>query len=263
MRLVLLPLVLQSTLAAVIDVTPSDDLNAVLAGAGAGDELVLANGTYTPAAEQYDAIVIWQSVSIRARYPGQVVIDGRAMRRVIVQTREFNGSLSLHGLNITGGSTGWSGGGMALTGGKVIVDDCNFYENEAEFGGGVSVENGEATFSRCSFDSNIAFAGEAGGGGLLINGGAVDLDSCRVRANSAHDGGGLYVESGTVIVANTTISDNAAVGGSGGGVFLSHAFGPVPDAVRIDSRSTVQRNAPDDCYGFKSPACGRPRGEGP
>ena len=86
----------------VINVDPSGDLVAALASASPGDELVLADGTYTPAADGINALIIDKDITIRAQNTGGAVLDGQNSRRVI---KIVGGSVTLSGLSITKGST--------------------------------------------------------------------------------------------------------------------------------------------------------------
>ena len=89
-----------------ITVTPSDNLQTVLNNANAGDEIVLADGTYTgsgTSASGSNMIYINKAITIRAENPGQVVLDGQNARRVLFIA---SGTVVLNGLNITRGSAG-------------------------------------------------------------------------------------------------------------------------------------------------------------
>ena len=85
----------------VVNVGPTDDLVSVLAAASAGDEIVLADGTYTPTADGENALVINKDITIRAQNHGQAVLDGQDSRRVI---KIESGTVALEGLTITRGS---------------------------------------------------------------------------------------------------------------------------------------------------------------
>ena len=74
-------------------------LQAALNTASAGDELVLADGTYTGSGS--NVLDIGKNITIRALNPGQAILDGENTRRVIFITI---GTVALNGLNITKGS---------------------------------------------------------------------------------------------------------------------------------------------------------------
>ena len=74
----------------------SNTLQAAVDHASDGDELVLANGTYTGPGNQ--VVSIGKDVVIRALHPGQVVLDGEKTRSVVYI---YNGTVVLWGLQIT------------------------------------------------------------------------------------------------------------------------------------------------------------------
>ena len=74
-------------------------LQAALNTAYAGDELVLADGTYTGNGSNH-VLEIGKNITIRALNPGQAVLDGENARRVIYIS---SGTVALNGLNITKG----------------------------------------------------------------------------------------------------------------------------------------------------------------
>ena len=81
-----------------------DTLQAALTAASPGDELVLADGTYTGnggnAGSADNVLVINKDITIRAQNAGQAVLDGQGTRRVLYV---WSGTVSLEGLNITNG----------------------------------------------------------------------------------------------------------------------------------------------------------------
>ena len=96
----------------VINVAPGVNLQTVVDGASAGDEIVLADGTYTGAGttstdntlvdsgSTNNMIHINKDITIRALNTGQAVLDGQNSRRVVYVA---GGTVALQGLSITGG----------------------------------------------------------------------------------------------------------------------------------------------------------------
>lgn len=82
-------------------------LQAALAAALPGHELVLADGTYTGdggnAGGADNVLVINKDITIRAQNAGQAVLDGQGTRRVLYVE---SGTVSLEGLDITNGNSG-------------------------------------------------------------------------------------------------------------------------------------------------------------
>ena len=86
---------------AVINVQPgSGTLQAAHDAASDGDELVLADGTYTSSGG--NVLEISKSITIRALSPRGAILDGQNARRVV---RITSGTVVLEGLDITGGRT--------------------------------------------------------------------------------------------------------------------------------------------------------------
>ena len=83
---------------ATVNVSPSDNLQTKLTNAGAGDTLVLADGTYRGSGS--NVLEISKDITIRAQNSGQAIVDGENTRRVIYIT---SGTVTLEGLKITRG----------------------------------------------------------------------------------------------------------------------------------------------------------------
>jgi nitrous oxidase accessory protein NosD len=73
-----------------------DTLQTALNLANSGDQLVLADGTYTGSGG--DVLKMDKSITIRAQNAGQAVLDGESARRVVDITM---GTINIQGLNIT------------------------------------------------------------------------------------------------------------------------------------------------------------------
>ena len=102
--------------AVVINVQPGvDTLWQALDAANAGDELVLADGTYTA-----QNVIVGKPMTIRELNAHGAILDGQGTSRVVsIQTPEPFGPVVLDGLNITGGSDGFEdgsarGGGVGI-----------------------------------------------------------------------------------------------------------------------------------------------------
>ena len=94
-----------------INLSPGANLQTALNNANAGDELVLADGTYTGVGTSSDAtgsgtsvssnmLYINKDITIRALNAGQAVLDGENARRVMYI---LSGTVVLDGLKITRG----------------------------------------------------------------------------------------------------------------------------------------------------------------
>jgi hypothetical protein len=100
-----------------------------------------------------------RAMTIEAQVPGSVVFDGNGERRVFYI--QSGGMVTLIGLNITGGHTTNSGGGVFVESGRDTTahfEGCNIHDNRAVYGGGVSVQSyGEANFQGCNIHDNTAY----------------------------------------------------------------------------------------------------------
>lgn len=211
---------------AVIHLTPADDLVAALTNATAGDELVLADGTYKPSA----TLDINKDITIRAMNEGRAVIDGQNARRVLLLQ---GGVVHLDGLNITGGHVNGFGAGVYFRKGTATLNACSIFANSATYGGGVGVGGGYVKMFQETTIHNNSVDTSGMGGGLYVFGYSTAFDTvtftrCDIHSNTAHLGGGVgfYEE----IVTDDTVS--------------------------------IHGNSPDDCDGEAATpaACGRDTG---
>lgn len=118
-----------------------------------------------------------------------------------------------------------NGGGLALHStsdlGETIIENCEFFGNEANNGGGL-YDNGDSQYSHCHIHDNFA---RQDGGGVFVSGNNDNKDSeflhCIVNNNMAqNNGGGLFAKDNSLctfwscLICNNTAQD-------GGGVVMS------------------------------------------
>jgi len=196
---------------------------------------------------------------------GGVLIEGSGIEVVFTNCDIYNNTADSYygggGVYIEGGdatfttcniyeNTASYGGGVYVYSGTVTFTDCDIYENKAAFGGGVCISGAEVTFTNCNIYSNTATAYS---GGVHINDGTFTFTNCNIYQNTAtYDGGGVHINDGTTNFTNCSITSNTA-GGHGGGIYLDK---DAPQPPKLDSKSILKSNTPDNCYGFwSSPAC--------
>jgi len=223
----------------VINVAFGENLQTVHDGASSGDELVLADGTYTGSGTKM--LQINKDITIRAANSLMAILDGQDARRVISIT---SGTVFLDGLRIINGAQVGSsgddrkGGGMFINGGTVTVQNTHISDSSARFGGGVNCNGGTASFtdveiynnrggtdsssydsgggvdSKCTltmtrakiYNNNCECSTHCSGGGLFKGGGVMDLYSIELYGNTATmsstDGtpNGLYQYSGVATI---------------------------------------------------------------
>ncbi|MCF7840960.1 MAG: right-handed parallel beta-helix repeat-containing protein [Candidatus Marinimicrobia bacterium] len=90
--------------------------------------------------------------------------------------------------------------------------NCDFRENEGEFGGAFASFGGAPILIGCQFYDNIAREKYPAGGALHIRGGSVVLENCDFRRNEASlQGGAIYGDGATLVAENCTFYDNNVV----------------------------------------------------
>jgi alpha-tubulin suppressor-like RCC1 family protein len=178
--------------------------------AAAGDEVVVAAGTYTLTAP----IQIAKGITVRSASGAAVTtVDGNNATRCFAVS---HADAIVDGFTITHGRDANFGGGVAFgdlyspaAGG--LVRNCIIKNNDGgQYGGGVWI-NGAGTLRNCLIVNNQASI-NYGGGVALWKGGVVE--NCTVSGNQAFRGGGLMAISDsngtTPVIRNTIIYGNSA-----------------------------------------------------
>ncbi|MDR3051222.1 MAG: hypothetical protein LBU67_05820 [Oscillospiraceae bacterium] len=124
--------------------------------------------------------------------------------------------------------------------------------NTANYGGGVYNQNGRFFMNGGDISGNTA---SAWGGGVFNFGGTFAMAGGAITGNSAGtDGGGIYQTANTAlnITGNSEITNNAALGGSGGGIWIAYAnlanlnIGPNVTFAGNSASAAYDRNPIDD-----------------
>ncbi|MEA2076806.1 MAG: DUF1565 domain-containing protein [Candidatus Marinimicrobia bacterium] len=195
-------------------------LQNALASAQSGDEIWVAQGTYTPGINRGDSFILKEGVKLYGGFyggesslqdrdvhsnksilSGDIGISGNSSDNVY-HVISYSGTLTntsvVDGFIIRDGNAddGNGGGGLLLkNGAEPIFKNCHFYLNQSSDGGGaVSLENG-ASFRNCLFESNSAGMGAAIFS--LENRaqiGEASFDLCTFVGNISVDGSAFYFE---------------------------------------------------------------------
>ena len=197
-------------------------IQAAVDSAEAGDEVLLAPGTYTWTSQGglptlATMIQIDKPITLRGEAGASAtVLDAERRARVVT----CGVPVTVRGLTIRGGQSpmGIGGGGINMTGG--LLEDCKITDNRTTFitgGGGVAMSNG--VVQDCEISGNQTGLDGRGGGAALYR---VQLIRCLVRENIAvgdPGGSGGGVVSSDSKIMDCRFEDNEAGGpfGSSGG----------------------------------------------
>jgi hypothetical protein len=223
---------------------PADhaDITTALGVAVAGDEVVVAAGTYL----EHD-LILPSGVVLRGATgdPADVIINGQRAGRCVYGENLDTGT-RLESLTLYNGLPAWGstphnswGAGLMVDGGSLTVENCVFSENETAIGGGAFVfGTGSPSFIDCVFDNNSATESS----GLFVGSvGDLVVKRCEFRnGNRCMYGGGLSISnSGQALIEDCTIEDNEVLE-TGGGV---EVFGYTTYATL--RRCVIRRNHSD------------------
>ncbi len=182
-----------------------------------GDEVVVADGTYTGDGNR-DLDFAGRLITVRsANGPDHCIIDPQGSG--IDPHRGFyfhNGETDeaeVQGFTITGGNH-FSGGGIYNVNSSPTVRNCIFSGNFARYTGGGMHTVGAPTVIGCTFTGNVASIG----GGIYSSFGSLTITNCVVSQNSAESGGGMMFNRSNPTVTNCSITGNSSQNYAGGGV---------------------------------------------
>jgi hypothetical protein len=155
-----------------------------------------------------------------------------------------NSSPTLANCIITGNATydGGSGGGVYCHLGNATLTNCTISGNTSEAGGGVACGSSAPMLSHCTISGN--YAGYAGGGVYCAHS-SPTLTNCVISGNYAGEGGGVACNySSDPALSNCTISGNA-VDHSGAGLYCSQSDPALTNCI-------VWSNASESIYVLSS-----------
>ena len=204
-----------SVLADIINV-PADQptIQAGIDAAVDGDEVVVADGTYTGPGNKildfHDKAITLRSETgnrdaciIDCEDDGRFASFGAGDTAVVQSITVMRGSAG-----------GGSGGAVFLFGGSPSFIDCVFEDCDAgTHGGALYVINGTATVEGCLFDLNTA---GSRGGAFYASGSSVALVDTELDGNQSERGGGVYISGGQTTVSGCSFTGNSATLGGGG-----------------------------------------------
>lgn len=205
----------------------SATIQAAINAAVAGDEIIVAPGTYHEAID-----FIGKAVTLRSSDgPKLTILDGTGLQTSVVQAVSKEGvGTRLQGFTITGGAGVVGSGGGRFGGGlyhqsEMIVVDCVFADNMLSSpwfsAGGAVYGGGSAMFIACSFIHN--------GGGAVFNGYDHPMFvDCEFRDNPE---GGMANLASSPTRINCRFENNTSI--AGGAVYNSTVlYTPEPQYIR-------------------------------
>jgi len=219
-----------------------------LAAAGAGDEVRVAEGTYTPGPGGRSAsFALTGGVRVKGGYAGNGHPDPGA-RDVSAYPTVLSGDLNgddlwgilnrgdnsyhvvtssasspapvLDGFTLAAGQADGPyphqyGGGLFVTGGHPVLIDCTLRGNAAVFGGALACLGGAASLGNCTIGGNRALLL---GGGAYMQDGDLSLVNALVVGNSAGladtmGSSAVYAVNGSLSLEDCTVADNMGIQG--------------------------------------------------
>ncbi|QDV05059.1 hypothetical protein Poly30_05540 [Planctomycetes bacterium Poly30] len=169
---------------------------------------------------------------------------------VTVQLSEFRDNVA----TAEGGGL-WNSGVGTMTISDTLVSGNIASGNDADQGGGGLFNDGGAMFVMRGLVANNSAVGTAGsGGGILNNGGTLNVDSTRLTFNDSNRaGGGIESNVGDTILRRVALTNNSTGSspGNGGGFHLTGA-----GTVTIDRSAILTNSAANEGGGLWNSATG-------
>ena len=237
---------------------PCATIGYALTQAGNGDEVRVAQGTYT---ETLDIAI---TVTLKGGYAmsgtlwlprvGTTIIDANGANDSVVSVTPDT-SVTVEGFTIQGANRTNSdnGGGFLVNGATVVISDTLIQNNNATGslggetfgGGGLYFEGDNVNISLINSSLLTNTAGDAGGGAVLGSNGILLLDNVEVRGNTSPIGGGglLFAQSAVTITAGHIISNTS--GAAGGGIYIEYGALHIRNSEIISNTA----NGPSDVNG--------------
>ena len=211
---------------------PCATIQHAIGQANAGDEIRVAQGTYTDlhvTGGMTAVIQIDKPLTIRGGYTTAdwvtaypltqpTIIDPRTQGRGIIVAPAI--TVTLEGLRITNGvANRWGGGVLGKTGAHLIITGCWIYKNRSEqHSGGIHIYSGTLTLSNSYVYLNTAVL-DGGGINLSHSGGILRGNFIHHNLVEHYSAGGVYLNySPWAVLEDNHIYENVA-GYHGGGVY--------------------------------------------
>jgi hypothetical protein len=192
---------------------------------GEHDRIVLSSGTYNTTSDGIGTFKFNDNEAFNLTImaedglsPKDVVLDGNKTHQVFHFNNTKSSTLTVKNISVANGKSFKGSGiysGEIYTGSHIVIDNCLFTSNIANYSGGGFYAN-SATVTNSIFSSNIA---NYSGGGFYAN--SATVTNSTFNSNMASYSGGFYAAS-SATVTNSTFSSNS-VYYSGGGFYADSA----------------------------------------
>ncbi|MCH8151906.1 MAG: hypothetical protein IH830_05990 [Planctomycetes bacterium] len=241
---------LSSTAVADIINVPGDypTIQAGINAAQNGDEVVVADGTYTGAGNR-NVVFAGKAITLRSENgPTNCIIDCESLGRGFIFYELDTAATVVDGFTITNG-LGHPGGAIyAYYFSSPTITNCFITGNTGDAGGGGGIYCAMcfATITNTIITGNTAIGD---GGGVYTEGGDPTITNSLISGNTADSGGGgVYSNWGSPTITNSTIVGNTAGNIAGGSYFggettptitNSILWGNGLDEIYVDESSTL------------------------
>lgn len=180
--------------------TPYDTIQGAVAGAPPFSTIELVNYTFN------ENIVFSPGIdlTVKSQSGSGAIIQGDGTASVINMNDMAGATITLQGLEITGGSSE-TGAGVLFGGGTLSINSCNIHDNHASGeGGAIAITSGEFSMNSVTCKNNSA----ASGGGIAITGETTNgpMQWLQVSQNTSSDGSMININAnanGTSIAKST------------------------------------------------------------
>jgi len=207
-------------------------ITAGIAAAAAGDDVLVAPGTYFEHDIEFSKAIWVHSVAGAAA----TIIDGN-LEGTVLTVHDVPSGCTIEGFTVRRGQADsyYGGGGFRLENAQITVTACVIEDCHADNGGGMTAIDALVTIDDCLFEGNVS-----GGGGAIVafesatTSTGLHISNTRFIDNSASSGGLGPSTGGAVAssVATTTITEC---------VFARNGVGPYGDgsALSVGGSSSV------------------------
>jgi predicted outer membrane repeat protein len=196
-----------------------DTIQEAIDTAADGDEIVVADGTYTGPGNR-DLDLAGKAITVRSSGgPQACVIDGGGVTRGFLFVSGEGAETRVEGFTVRNGAAA-HGGAVYVSGASPLIIRCIFEGNAAGRGGAAYVTAASPAFVACRFTGNHADVVD-GGAVYNIDGGHPTFSGCLFDANvAAVFGGAIFSDLCAFTMRNCTLSENVA---ERGGAVVNYA----------------------------------------